>query len=160
MKKKKETHVVKEVFIFIILLILIMLILAVALYDFIPSNISVPETIEYTSDSQTTSVKQEIAYTNEGDTSGSGFSEQELVTSLKSYSIEAADLAVYSEKNLFNRGNSNPFDDVPEETAQPAETTPAQSATSETTGNTTSATNTTANTETNTTSQAATTRNN
>ncbi len=110
MSKKKNSSM-KEISIFMLLLILIILILAVALYDFIPSNINIPETISYSSDSATTSIKQEIAYTNGGD-AGADFSQSDtaLVTSLKSYSIDSSDLAVYGEKNLYNSGNSNPFD--------------------------------------------------
>ena len=101
-----------------------MLILAVALYDFIPANVSVPETITYTSDTTTTSIKQEIAYTNGGDTTAdTNQTDEQLVTSLKSYSIDSSDLTVYGEKNLYNSGNSNPFDYASEQ--QPA-TTPEQ----------------------------------
>lgn len=62
--KKKKNHLGKEFGIMIMLSLLIMLMLAVSLYDFVPSNINVPEVIEYSSDSATTSIKQEIAYTN------------------------------------------------------------------------------------------------
>lgn len=118
---KKKTNVAKEIFILLLLLILIILILAVTLYDFIPSNVNVSEAaaISYSSDSATTSIKQEIAYTNGGDVTGN---QSQLVTSLKSYSIDAADLAVYGERN-YNKGNSNPFDYGAEETP-PAPTTP------------------------------------
>lgn len=93
----------KEIVILILLLILIMLILAVALYDFVPTNVNIPETISYTPDSKTTSIKQEIAYTNGGDVTPDQ-TETELVTSLKSYSINASDLTVYGQKNLYNSG--------------------------------------------------------
>lgn len=53
-----------------------------------------------------------------------------MITALKSYSIEASDLTVYGQKNLYNSGNSNPFDYAEEaptqntgesaETGQPA----------------------------------------
>ena len=155
--KKKGTHIGKEVCIMLLLVILIMLILAVALYDFIPNDINVAKAIEYTADSATTSVKQEIAYTNGGDSSADdSATEQEIVTSLKSYSIEAGDLTVYGQKNLYNSGNSNPFDYATEAvttpepnntttnttTGQPANTTNSNSATTTNTsgGNTTSST--------------------
>ena len=114
--EKAKNNIIKEVCIFLLLLILILLILAVALYDFIPANRNIPEAISYSSDSKTTSIKQEIAYTNGGDITADQ-NDAELVTSLKSYSINSSDLAVYSEKNLYNSGNSNPFDYVNEETA-------------------------------------------
>lgn len=123
----------KEIFILILLLILIMLIVAVALYDFIPSNINMPEAITYSSDSITTSIKQEIAYTNGGDLSADQ-SDSELVTSLKSYSITSSDLTVYEQKNLYNKANSNPFDYAEEQTPEQNNTT---------VGNTTNTTNTT-----------------
>lgn len=107
MKSKK--NIIKEVFIFIVLLILVLLILAVSLYDYIPSNIRVEEIKEYNADSKTTSIKQEIAYTNGGDSTADGYTQEELVTSLKSYSIGEADLAMYKQKN-YDQGNSNPFE--------------------------------------------------
>ena len=100
-RKMKNKNYGKEIIILLLILILIMLILAVALYDFIPANVSVPETITYTSDTTTTSIKQEIAYTNGGDTTAdTNQTDEQLVTSLKSYSIDSSDLTVYGEKNL------------------------------------------------------------
>lgn len=137
----KKKSLIKEIFILILLLILIMLILAVALYDFIPSDITIPDEITYASDSITTSIKQEIAYTNGGDMNADQ-SQTELVTSLKSYSITSSDLAVYEQKGVYDKANSNPFDYAEE----PAPET-----------NTTTDTNTTNNTTTNgTTNQTAT----
>lgn len=114
--KKKKKNMSKEIVIVLLLLILISLILAVSLYDFVPSNINVPAKIEYSADSETTSIKQEIAYTNGGNlTADDKISDEEsLVTSLKSYSIKSTDLTVYSDKKLYNSGNSNPFDYVEE----------------------------------------------
>lgn len=130
---KNGNHIGKEIFIIIVLIILIMLVLAVALYDFIPNNIHISEAIEYTADSSTTSVKQEIAYTNGGDTTADeSMSDQEMVASLKSYSIEASDLNVYGQKNLYNSGNSNPFD-YAQEATPPATDTTEQPATNQTT---------------------------
>lgn len=113
MRKKKSDNIGKEIIIFLLLIILIMLVLAVVLYDLVPSNITIPEAIEYTSDSKTTSIKQEIAYTNGGDltadesTSKTGLDE---VATLKTYNIDASDLNMYRQKNLYISGNSNPFD--------------------------------------------------
>lgn len=112
--KKNKIGIMKEIVILVLLIILIMLILAVALYDFIPANITMPEPIEYSADSKTTSIKQEIAYTNGGDITADE-SNQELITSLKSYSLDASDLKIYGQKNLYNSGNSNPFDYAEEE---------------------------------------------
>lgn len=113
--KNKKSKIIKEAVIMVLLLVLVILVLAVALYDFIPANISISEPIEYTADSETTSVKQEIAYTNGGDATADE-SNKALMTSLKSYSIDASDLAVYGQKNLYNSGNSNPFDYAEEAT--------------------------------------------
>lgn len=109
MRRKK--NIIKEVFIFMLLTILILLVLAIALYDFIPSNVTVPEAIEYSASPETISVKQEIAYTNGGDITPDDSNGQSSPTSLKSYSIQASDLTIYGQKNLYNSGNSNPFDD-------------------------------------------------
>lgn len=114
-KKKNNSSIGKEIIIFLLLVILIMLILAVVLYDFVPSNISIPEAIEYSSDSKTTSIKQEIAYTNGGDltaderTSSYGL---DSVSTLKTYVIDATDLNMYKQKQLYISGNANPFDYV------------------------------------------------
>lgn len=128
--KKGEINIAKEIFIIILLTILSMLVLAVALYDFIPNDINVSEGVEYTADSSTTSIKQEIAYTNGGDTTAD---EEQMVTSLKSYSIQASDLTVYGQKNLYNSGNSNPFDYAEEATPPENTTTTEQPATNQTT---------------------------
>ena len=106
MSRKKT--IIKEVFIFMLLTILILLVLAIALYDFIPSNVTVPEAIEYSASPETISVKQEIAYTNGGDITQDDSNGQSSPTSLKSYSIQASDLTIYGQKNLYNSGNSNP----------------------------------------------------
>lgn len=146
--------IIKEIFIFVLLLILIMLILAVALYDLIPSNITVPETISYSSDSTTTSIKQEIAYTNGGDTTAdSSQNDSEVVTALKSYSIKASDLKVYSDKAMYIEGNSNPFEYAAEETPATNTVADPNNTTNQTnTNNTTTTANQTANqTTTNTT---------
>lgn len=113
MKSKK--NIVKEVFIFIILLILVLLILAVSLYDYIPSTVKVSEIKEYNADSKTTAIKQEIAYTNGGDT------KENDNGSLKSYSIEASDLSMFAQKN-YDKGNSNPFEYGIEATTNPTTT--------------------------------------
>ena len=104
-------NITKEIIIMLLLIILIMLIMAVGLYEFVPSGISIPEGIEYNSDSKTVAIKQEIEYTNGGDaTADSKSDSEELSTLLKSYTIDATDLAVYGEKKLYISGNSNPFD--------------------------------------------------
>lgn len=127
MKSKK--NIVKEVFIFIILLILVLLILAVSLYDYIPSTIKVSEIKEYNADSKTTAIKQEIAYTNGGDTTENDNG------SLKSYSIEASDLSMFAQKN-YDKGNSNPFEYGIEATTTNPTTTPDANNTSNGTNNT------------------------
>lgn len=153
---KSRKNIVKEVFIFIVLLILVLLILAVALYDFVPTNINVAEIKEYNPDSKTTAIKQEIAYTNGGDISEDSTSE-EFITSLKSYSIDASELAMYAQKN-YDKGNSNPFEygaeattNTTTDTNTTATTTTNTSATNTTTTNTTTATTTTNTTTSNTT---------
>ena len=149
---------VKEIFILILLLILIMLILAVSLYDFIPANINVPEAINYSSDTITTSIKQEIAYTNGGDaTANNTPSDAELVTSLKSYSVEASDLTMYGQKNMYNSGNSNPFDYAQDTSADESNSSTNNNTTTQ--GNGTTQTNN-GNSSATTTTQTGTTTNN
>lgn len=132
--KKRKGNPIKEICIIMLLTVLIILILAVTLYDIIPNDIAIPETIEYNADSKTTSIKQEIAYTNGGDSSADeSVSESELVTALKSYSIDAEDLNVYGQKNLYNSGNSNPFDYAPEETTTTSTSTDGTTTTTTTT---------------------------
>lgn len=155
--KKGGINIAKEIFIIIILMILIMLILAVALYDFIPNDVQVAKPIEYAADSETTTVKQEIAYTNGGDSTADESTQQEMVTSLKSYSVEATDLTVYGEKNLYVKGNSNPFDYAEEASA---EGQPENNAGENNTANTTTQTNTTNATQTTNTQTTASPANN
>jgi len=116
-KRKQSQNFAKEVIIMLLLAIIILLVMMVGLYDFMPSNVVIPETVTYSSDATTTSIKQEINYTNGGDITADGDLET-VATSLRSYSIEASDLSVYGQKNLYNSGNSNPFEYVNEETSQ------------------------------------------
>ena len=118
MKKKKKDNLTKEIFIMLLLTIIILLIMIVALYDFKPKKTLIPEVVTYSSDAKTTLIKQEINYTNGGDLTADGNIDS-VMTSLKSYSIEASDLSLYGQKNLYNSGNSNPFEYVQEETATP-----------------------------------------
>lgn len=83
----------------------------VALYDFKPNNVVVPEVVGYSSDPKTSTIKQEINYTNGGDTTADENMES-ILTPLQSYNIDATKLTVYSQKNLYNSGNSNPFEYV------------------------------------------------
>lgn len=55
---------------------------------------------------------------DESATKGEVSKDDDIITSLKSYSIEASDLTVYGQKNLYNSGNSNPFDYAEETPAQ------------------------------------------
>ena len=119
-KRKQRNSFAKEIIIMLLLAIIILLVMLVALYDFIPTNVVIPETVTYSSDAATTSIKQEINYTNGGDITADGDLDS-VVTSLKSYSIEASDLTLYGQKNLYNSGNSNPFDYVQEETQEGGE---------------------------------------
>ena len=138
--KKRKTNVAKEIIVFMVLLILIMLILAVTLYEFIPANVNIPESIEYSSDSTTTAIKQEIMYTNGGDLTADQDKQDDFEPALKSYSIDSFDLTVYGQKNLYNSGNSNPFDYATDEPVQDGGTTDGQTQNqgSTTTNNTTS----------------------
>ena len=120
MKRRKKNSITKEIIILLLLIIIILLIMIVALYDFRPSNIMVPETIPYSSDSKTKNVKQEINYTNDGDMTADGdvnMGDNSENNSLGSttYNVDAMDLNVYKEKNLYISGNSNPFEYVQEE---------------------------------------------
>lgn len=141
--KKSKTNVTNEIFILIALLILVILVLVMMLYEYSPRNVSVLEPISYASNSATTAIKQEISYTNGGDTvDDENFEiDGETITSLKSYSIEKSDLKVYSQKNLYNKGNSNPFEyAVEDETKEDGQKTEDKKATQGTTNNSTSGT--------------------
>ena len=116
-KRKQSQNFAKEVIIMLLLAIIILLIMMVGLYEFMPSNIVIPETVTYSSDATTTSIKQEINYTNGGDITADG-DINSVSASLRSYSIETSDLTVYGQKNLYNSGNSNPFEYVQDEPTQ------------------------------------------
>lgn len=117
MKKKKKDNLTKEVIIMLLLAIIILLIMIVALYDFKPNSVIIPEVVEYSSDAKTSAIKQEINYTNGGDATADGDVDS-VLSVLKSYNIDAVDLTVYSQKSLYNSGNSNPFEYIQEEEQQ------------------------------------------
>lgn len=149
--KKKNTSIQKEIFILVLLLILIMLILLVCLYEFIPNNINVENTISYSADPTTIKVKQEIQYTNNGDSTADissnnsvkGMDEYELNDYLQSYTITSSQLDVYKQKKLYNSGNANPFDYASEDPAGQANgSTPGGANGGSTPGNSNSTTGT------------------
>lgn len=141
--KNSKTNIGTEIGIFIVLLIVVILLMAGMLYDYVPRQETVLEPISYSSNSATTTIKQEISRTNGGkNLNADNFEiDGESLTSLKSYSIEKSDLKVFSQKNLYNKGNSNPFEyAADEETKENGQTTEDKTVTQGTKNNSTTGT--------------------
>ena len=87
----EASKVTREAFTFILLLAAVVITLGLLLYDFIPTETEMPDTLEYVSEAKVTSTKQAIAdagYSMSGD-DGESLSKQlgynELILSTRSY---------------------------------------------------------------------------
>ena len=93
--------IVKELLIIVLLALVIVLTLRMVIYDFIPNERALPESIQYSADLVVEEVLREI-----------NFSDIENTTEslLKTYVIEESDLKDYVSKN----GKTDPFTDYKE----------------------------------------------
>lgn len=110
-KNNAAITVVREIIIILLLTLAIILILGVALYQYIPTNKIIPETVAYTTPEN---VKTELQTDENVDTS-------EVVVT---YQIDSTDLSNYKKIQEYVPGKKNPFSSVTQST-------------DETTGNTT-----------------------
>lgn len=115
--------VIREIIISLLVCLAVLLILSVVLYNYIPTNKVVPETIEY---SPSKDIQTQLSSEVEDN------SEEILMT----YEITAQDLDNYERTNEYNPGKANPF--APVSTNETPD--PEQSGTSAS-GNTTTPSN-------------------
>lgn len=95
-------NIIKEVIIILLLALAIILILGIMLYEYVPSNKIIPETIAYITPE---SVQQELQTSNEVD------STEVVIT----YQIDSTDLKNYQKINEYVPGKKNPFAVLPED---------------------------------------------
>ncbi len=95
-------NIIKEVIIILLLALAIILILGIMLYEYVPSNKIIPETIAYITPE---SVQQELQTSNEAD------STEVVIT----YQIDSTDLKNYQKINEYVPGKKNPFAVLPED---------------------------------------------
>ena len=92
-------NVLKEIIIILLLTLAIILILGVLLYDYVPKNKVVPETITYTASEETKKALEEKAEI-----------EQDEV--ILTYEVTSTDLNNYKQTSDYKAGRKNPFSDV------------------------------------------------
>ena len=92
-------NVLKEIIIILLLTLAIILILGVLLYDYVPMNKVVPETITYTASEETKKALEEKAEI-----------EQDEV--ILTYEVTSRDLNNYKQTSDYKAGRKNPFSDV------------------------------------------------
>lgn len=92
----KTKNIIKEIIIFLLLTLAIILVLGVVLYQYVPTNKIIPETVSYTTPEK---VKAELQTDENVDTS-------EVVVT---YQIDSTDLSNYKRINEYVSGRKNPF---------------------------------------------------
>ena len=92
----KTKNIIKEIIIFLLLTLAIILVLGVVLYQYVPTNKIIPETVSYTTPEK---VKTELQTDENVDTS-------EVVVT---YQIDSTDLSNYKRINEYVSGRKNPF---------------------------------------------------
>ena len=107
-------NVLKEIIIILLLTLAIILILGVLLYDYVPMNKVVPETITYTASEETKKALEEKAE----------IEQDEVVLT---YEVTSTDLNNYKQTSDYKAGRKNPFSDV---TSNTGTTTTGSNATS------------------------------
>lgn len=103
-----KNKIVKELLIIILLSLVIVLTLRMVIYDFIPNENMLPESIQYSADTAVQTTLKEIEEENnriENSTTDS---------LLKTYVIEASDLKGYVSKNEYKNKNTDPFENYVE----------------------------------------------
>ena len=128
-----KKNVIKEIIIVLLLALAIILILGVLLYEFVPANKIIPETISYTTPAN---VQTELQTDEKID-------ESEVVVT---YRIDSTDLNNYKKTQEYVPGKKNPFESINTTT----ETTDNNGSTSNTQTNSNSTSESTTNTNTTT----------
>ena len=113
--------IIKEIIIFLLLILAILLILGVILYEYVPSNKQLPETVSY---STPQNVKEKLVTIE-------GVDEDQVILT---YELNQTDLNNYQRINEYKPGKTNPFSTY--------EAKPASTSEEGTTGSTSSTTGT------------------
>ena len=98
-------NIFKEIIIILLLTLAIILLLGVMLYDYVPMNKVIPETVTYTASEEVKEISTEV---NEK-------SEEMPITS---YTVTSTDLKNYKRTHEYEAGRKNPFGAVEEEKKQ------------------------------------------
>lgn len=98
--------IIREIIISLLVCLAVLLILSVALYNYIPANKVVPESVEYTPSAD---IKTQLNSEVEDNSS-------EI---LMTYEITASDLDNFERTNEYNPGKANPFSIVSSEPTEP-----------------------------------------
>lgn len=101
--------IIKEIIIVLLLALAIILILGVILYEYVPSNKIIPETVSYVTPEN---IQQELQQEENID-------DTEVVIT---YKIDSTDLNNYKKIQEYVPGKKNPFAIVPEETEEDGNT--------------------------------------
>lgn len=96
----------KNIFLIVALSAVIIMIIGIALYDYIPTSVTVAKSNIYEVDEKTTKVLSEVATLTQN-TSIENDDSNNVV--LQTYSVTKADLAVYQSDGAFQKGKANPL---------------------------------------------------
>lgn len=97
--------ILKEIIIILLLILAVILLLGVLLYDYVPLNKVIPETVKYVATEETKAALEEKNATDED-------------TVVLSYEVTATDLKNYQRVNEYKPGRKNPFGAITSETVQ------------------------------------------
>ena len=106
----EASKVTKETLTYILLGAVVIITLGLLLYDFIPTETEMPDTLEYAADAKVTSTKQAIVDAGYSISDGEGGSD----SLLRSYTVTQSDLAMYKNKKIYQSGKVNPFEEYKE----------------------------------------------
>ena len=92
-------NVLREIIILLLLTLAIILLLGVLLYEYVPMNKVIPETVTYTATDETRKAIEEQSAQDDG-------------TVVLSYEVTSTDLKNYKKVNDYKAGRKNPFSTV------------------------------------------------
>lgn len=100
----------KEILTYLLLGAVVVVTVGLLLYDFIPTETEMPDTLEYVAEAKVTTTKQAIADAGYSISDGEGGSD----SLLRSYTVTQSDLAMYKNKKVYQSGKINPFEEYKE----------------------------------------------
>lgn len=95
----------KEVFRIILLAIAILILLVIALYEYVPSSITLTEVTPYKQLGETANIIKQVSDTTSGE-------EEANESIIKSYTVTEQDLKRYEGTYKYNSGRGNPFQNL------------------------------------------------